>query len=36
MVGVNADGRVKVWVSHHYNINGKTDIDQQKLLGSEE
>jgi hypothetical protein len=35
MVGVNSEGNVKVWVSRHYHINAKIDINQKKLLGSE-
>jgi hypothetical protein len=35
MIGVNLEGRVKVWVSKHYHTNAKLDIDQMSLLGKE-
>jgi hypothetical protein len=36
MIGVNLDGKIKVWVSSYGHLNAKLDIDQKKLLGSEE
>lgn len=35
MIGVNNEGKIRVWVSHHYHINAKIDIDMNKMFGNE-
>lgn len=35
MIGVNLEGKVKVWVSKHYHTNAKLDIDQLSLFRKE-
>ncbi len=36
MITVNREGKVKVWVTEHWQQNSKVDIDQSKLYVNEE